>query len=403
MNFKSYLRLVEKHQLTHLEHIEDLVFLEGIKGAKKSLDYLEYIIDDIKHHRNGVKVQIKVDGAPSIIAGWSPEDGRFFVGTKSFFNKTPKINYTPEDVDRNHGHAAGLAHKLKLGLKYLPKAIKKGEIIQGDFMYSKDDLKYETIDGVKVLTFTPNTITYAVEKNTPLYKRIKDSEIGVIWHTSYDGNTLDSLNGSFRISNNQLKQTKEVYSRTTNAELDSIGWNDNEYKILKNDIKELKNTLNSFDAKQIQEIVDNKKLSLIIRTYINDKVKKNNHKFNKNEIGGLIDFIKSKYQKDIDKLKSEKGKERKVKEMQDFIKHLRNYASVLYHLFKWVYNVNEIKLIIIDKLEELNSPETPYIKTPNGYQVTAPEGFVISDTKETGVKFVNRSVFSRINLLNSNF
>jgi hypothetical protein len=333
MKFKEYLQLVEKHQLTHLEHIEDLVFLEGVKGAEKTLKYLEYMIDDIKHHKGGLKVQVKVDGAPSIIAGWSPEDGRFFVGTKSFFNKTPKINYTPEDVDRNHGHAAGLANKLKLGLKYLPKVIKKGNIIQGDFMYDKNDLKEQTIDGVKVLTFTPNTITYAVEKGTPLYKRIKDSQIGVIWHTSYDGNTLESLNGSFRISNNQLNQTKDVYSRTTNAELDNIGWSDNEYKILKRDLQELNNTLRKFDSKQINEISNNKKLSLMIRTYINDKVKKDNHKFNKNEIGGLIDFIKSRYQKDIENLKTQKGKERKIKELEDFINHLRQYASTLYNLF----------------------------------------------------------------------
>jgi len=401
VSFKTF--LTEKHQLTHLDHLEDLVFLEGVKGAKKTLDYLEYVVDDIKHHKKALKVQIKVDGAPSIIAGWSPEDGRFFVGTKSFFNKTPKINYTPEDVDVNHGHAPGLANKLKLGLKYLPKVVKKGEIIQGDFMYSKDDLKEETIDGVKVLTFTPNTITYAVEKGTPLYRRIKESQIGVIWHTSYSGNTLDSLNGSFKISDSQINQTKEVYSRTTNATLDTIGWSDDEYKTLKKDLQTLRNTLKSFNQKQVQEIANNKKLSLMISSYINDKVKKNNHKFDKNEIKGLIDFIALKYQKDIDKLKSEKGKERKVQEMQDFINHLRNYASTLYHLFEWVYNVNEIKLIIIDKLLELNSPETPYIRTPNGYQVTDPEGFVISDAPESGVKFVNRSVFSRINLLNSKF
>jgi hypothetical protein len=402
MNFKSYLN--EKHQLTHLEHLEDLVFIEGIKGAKKSLEYLKNITADIASHDTQMVVQQKVDGAPSIIAGWSPEDNRFFVGTKSFFNKTPKINYSPEDVDKNHGHSDGLSKKLKEALKYLPKVVKKGQIHQGDFMFSADDLKSEKIDGIPVITFTPNTITYAVPKDTPLYKTISGAKIGVIWHTSYSGNTLDSLNGSFKISNSQINQTKEVYSRTTNTTLDEIGWNAGEEKVIENDIKNLENDLKGFDKKQVDEIVKNNKLSLIIRTYINQKVRDGVNRFNKNEIKGLIDYIKARYQKDIDKLKSEKGKNKKMFEMQEFIDNLRNYASTLYHLFDWSYRVQHIKIFIIDKLQELNSPETPYIRQGDGsYQITDPEGFVLSDTSDSGIKMVNRAVFSKNNFERSSF
>ena len=42
----------------------------------------------------GVNMTVKWDGAPAIICGVNPENGKFFVGTKSVFNKTPKINYT---------------------------------------------------------------------------------------------------------------------------------------------------------------------------------------------------------------------------------------------------------------------------------------------------------------------
>jgi hypothetical protein len=401
MKFKDY--LTEKHQLTHLEHLEDVVFLEGMKGAKESLDYIKKIVEDISKHDTDMVIQQKVDGAPSIIAGWSPEDGRFFVGTKSFFNKTPKINYTPEDVDANHGHSDGLSKKLKEGLKYLPKVIKKGEILQGDFMFSQDDLKSEKIDGLPVVTFTPNTITYAVPKDTPLYKKIKDAKIGVIFHTSYSGNTLDSLNGSFKISDSQLNPSKDVYYRTTNATIDNIGWLPGEEKRLKSNIKNLENDLRSFNQKQIDEISKNKKLSLIIRTYINEKVRAGKNKFDKNEIKGLIDYIGTRYQKDIDKLKSEKGKEKKIKEKQEFISELRNYASTLYHLFDWVYRVQDTKLYILRKLQQLNSPETPYIKTSDGYKVTDPEGFVLSSTSDSGVKMVNRSVFSALNFQASKF
>jgi len=401
MTFKEY--LTEKHQLTHLEHLEDLVFIEGISGAKKSLAYLKAVVNDIGNHNTDLIVQQKVDGAPSIIAGWSPEDGRFFVGTKSFFNKTPKINYTPEDVDRNHGHAPGLAKKLKEGLLYLPEVIKKGEILQGDFMFSSYDLKSEKIDGLPVVTFQPNTITYAVPKDTPLYKIISKAKIGVIFHTSYSGNTLDSLNGSFKISSSQLKKSSNVYIRTTNTTLDKIGWSKKEREQIKKDIKILEDSIKGFYPEIVNSIANNKKLSSVIRTYMNNKVKSGDTKFNNNEIKGLIDFVKEKYQREIDKLKSEKGKAKKKDEMNKFILNLRDHAKTLWYLFNWVYAIQDLKLYILRKLEQIESPETPYIKTSNGYQIVDPEGYVISDTSDSGIKMVNRAVFSRNNFTNSRF
>jgi len=400
MNFKQY--LYERHTLTHLEHVEDLVFIEGYKGAEKTLKYLSDIVKDVSNHKSNMVIQQKVDGAPSIIAGWSPEDGRFFVATKSFFNKTQKINFTKENIASNHG-TGELANKLNDALDYLPAAIKKNEIVQGDFMYSKNDLKQEKIDGVKVITFTPNTITYAVPSDTPLYKTIIDSEIGIIWHTTYTGSTLDSLSGSFKISNNQFKNTKKVYTRTTNSTVSDIGWDKETEKNLNKEIKILEQTLKTIDKKQINEIASDNKISSIVKTFINSKVKNNNNKFDKNEIKNLIDFIDQKYKKEIDKLKSEKGKTNKTNQKNDFINNVRLYASTLYHLFEWTYNVQKIKLEIIRKLEELNSPETPYIRTSDGYQITSPEGFVLSNSDESGVKFVNRAVFSRQNFLNSKF
>ena len=378
--------------------------IKKISKLKNSFVQFDLTTDNENFFVDALDKFVLVHNSPNITAGWDPETGRFFVGTKSLFNKTPKVNYTPQDVDINHGHSAGLAYKLKEALKYLPKVVKKGQIITGDFMYTKDDLKEETIDGVKVLTFTPNTITYAVPKDTPLYKRIKNSQMGIVWHTTYTGSSIKDLKAQFSISDSQINQTKEVYSRTTNTTLDTIGWKPEEEKILLNDIKHLENDLRSFDKNKIETIVKNKKLSLIIRTYINQKVRSGTNKFNKNEIKGLIDYIKLNYQKEIDKLKSDKGKNKKKLEQEKFIDDLRDYASTLYHLFDWSYRVQDIKLYVIDKLQELNSPETPYIRQSDGsYIVTDPEGYVLSDTSDSGIKIVNRSIFSKNNFSNSKF
>ena len=72
----------------------------------------------------GSQISVKWDGAPAIFCGTNPENGKFFVATKSLFNATPKINYTNADIKRNHGGA--LADKLTVALKYFPKLGIKG-------------------------------------------------------------------------------------------------------------------------------------------------------------------------------------------------------------------------------------------------------------------------------------
>ena len=103
---------------THLEHLEDEIINNGSKGARTSIEFLKSIKKMLQGGKGGSNVSVKWDGAPAIFAGINPENDRFFVGTKSIFNATPKINYTVSDISRNHGGA--LADKLAVALKYLP-------------------------------------------------------------------------------------------------------------------------------------------------------------------------------------------------------------------------------------------------------------------------------------------
>ena len=181
--FSTYLTEVK---LKHLEHLEDALFNDGYAGGLEALRMLDEIVKSLQGNATkGINIQSKVDGSPSIIAGTNPENGKFFVATKALFGKTPKINYTDADVDKNHGHAKDLAKKMKLALKHFPE-LNIPTIWQGDFMYDSSQLKKETIDGEKMVTFTPNTITYAVPLDQPLAKQIMASKVGVIWHTSYN-------------------------------------------------------------------------------------------------------------------------------------------------------------------------------------------------------------------------
>ena len=397
MTFKDFIN--EGVQLTHLEHVEDILLDQGKAGGYAAIEFLQKVYSSLKNSSNEFHtIQAKVDGAPAVIAGWDPESGKFFVGTKSLFNKTPKINFTPEDVDNNHGHSAGLAQKLKEALEYLPKVIKKGEILQGDFMFGKGDVSTSTIDGEKCLIFQPNTITYAVPLSSKLANIIQKAKIGVIFHTSYSGPDILNLSASFDIHDSQFQRTSDVYCRTTNVTDigSSLQFTPDEDKFFQSEIKRLTDVLNKFDESKLSFLLKDPNVVIKIKTYINGKVRLGT-KIDKNEIKHFVDYLMQGYDKEIEKLKSDTAKDKKQIEKYTVIAELRKNFSLLYSFFYWHDEMQTVKEMLIQKLNTMATAEIPYIKTSNGFEPTDPEGFVIASSSETAVKFVNRKVFSQLN------
>ncbi len=206
--FKQYLTEAKEGKNLHLEHLEDEVLNNGINGTRAAINFLQSLRDMLAGNaKSSVNVTVKWDGAPAIFAGINPENDKFFVGTKGVFNATPKVNYTDADIDANHS-APGLNSKLKVALKYLPK-LGITDVLQGDMMFTQDDLSTETIDGKSYLTFQPNTIVYAVPKESS--DKIKKAKMGIVWHTTYSGDTLQSMRASFNTNIKGLTKTNDVW------------------------------------------------------------------------------------------------------------------------------------------------------------------------------------------------
>ena len=168
---------------THMEHLEDLVLNNGIKGASDALSFLESLQDSLtSSSENAVNATVKWDGAPAIVVGRT--DNKLFVSTKSYFNKTPVMYYSPKEIDAADLNP-DLADKLKRALHFLKDlSIGPNTVIQGDFLYTKDDIKTQVIDSKTYLIFHPNTIVYAVPKDSELANQILQSEIGIVFHTT---------------------------------------------------------------------------------------------------------------------------------------------------------------------------------------------------------------------------
>src|SRR6056300_1023225 len=191
----SFKGFITSDKNTHLEHLEDDIINRGSDGGRNAVNFLKSVRNMLAGSSSGrVNMSVKWDGAPAIICGINPENGKFFVGTKSVFNVTPKINYTTSDIRKNH--SGDLAEKLSIALRELSRLGIK-DVLQGDLLFTQSDLKRINIDGEQMISFTPNTITYAVPTNSSLAKKITSSRMGIVFHTKYTGKTLDSMTAGF--------------------------------------------------------------------------------------------------------------------------------------------------------------------------------------------------------------
>ena len=189
----------------HLEHLEDEIINNGIDGGRSAIYFLIELRKMLKGSSNSrVNMTVKWDGAPAIWAGPHPVTGDFFVAKKYLLNKTP-LFYTSEKEIKDAPELSGdLQSKFLDSYRYLSK-IGMDKILQGDLMFTNDKGSTKFEDG-KYITFQPNTILYAVKEDSDLGKRIAKAKLGIVFHTTYSGSTIEDLGASFGANINGLKQ-----------------------------------------------------------------------------------------------------------------------------------------------------------------------------------------------------
>jgi len=390
--------LTEQKNL-HMEHLEDEVLNHGVAGTRGAINFLQGLRDMLAGHSDApVNVTVKWDGAPAVFAGYNPENDRFFVGSKGVFNKSAKINYTEADIDDNH--SGGLADKLKVALAELSRVNIKG-VLQGDMMYTKDDLKREEIGGESYITFQPNTIVYAVPVKTKLAAKIMSSNMGIVWHTTYSGDTMEDMTASFGVSSGAYREKNTVWQADA-AFKDQSGtatMTKKETGDVTAILKKAGSLFQKLDSNILGMIANDPQTSLMVKTYYNTKVRSGDKVKNvKKHTAGMIAYVYDKLKADIDKVKQEKTKKVKKEIMDKYVKFLRKNSGEFVKIFAMQNLLIDAKLLIVRKLESIQGLTKTFIKTSTGYRVTAPEGFVAIDSLKGGaVKLVDRMEFSMQN------
>ena len=405
INFQEYISEAAAEKDRHLTHIEDAVLEGGVAGTRNAIQFLislrDMFADDgqtVKEAFGSVILRTKFDGAPAIYAGVNPENGKFFVGSKSIFAKNAKLNYTPADVMKNH--SGGLADKLLVALKYLPE-LGITDVIHGDFMFTHDDLKTETIDGKKYIIFRPNTITYAVPVGTPLAAQIERAKMGVVWHTTYHGKTMDKLQTHFDVDITKLHKSPNVWFRE-NRFVDATGkatLTKAENDRLTSLLAEAGKLFRTIPARALNEIASNDTYRINIMTFTNQMVREGRH-LGPGSVSELIKWVDDKYNKYILTAKMEATRKKRVAEKNIILRWYRQNASILRMIFQLQGILVDAKMILIRKFNQVNDLGTFVHTSSGGYRVTAPEGYVAAwSVGGDAVKLIDRMEFSRTNFL----
>ena len=389
--------LTEQKNL-HMEHLEDEVLNGGVEGTRAAINFLQGLRDMLAGNADSsVNVTVKWDGAPAVFAGYNPENDRFFVGTKGVFAKNAKINYTEADIDENH--SGGLASKLKVALNELPKANIKG-VLQGDMMYTADDLQKQTIDNVPYITFQPNTIVYAIPVKSKLAAKILSSNMGIVWHTTYTGDTMEDMTASFGVNPGSFRESSTAWQ--TDASFEDHSGSATMTKKETGDVTKILSQAGSLfrqlDSHILGMIANDDQTGEFVKAYTNKMVRQGQKITNvRKHTAGLIAYVYDKLKAEIDKVKRDATKQNKKAVMDKYVEFLRDNSGEFVKIFAMQNLLIDAKLLILRKLEKVKSIKT-LMKTSTGFKVTAPEGFVAIDKLKGGaVKLVDRMEFSMQN------
>ena len=382
---------------THLEHLEDNILNGGSEGGKEAVAFLRSLGKMLDQGGADTRVTVKWDGAPAIICGTNPDNGRFFVGTKSVFNKTdPKIVYSEEDVDRMYSPGQ-LAQKLKDSYKYLSQ-LSIPNVVQGDLLFTDD--KYEaTIGGDTCIAFQPNTIVYAVPKDTDIGQRIQEAKLGIVFHTSYSGRSLDTMTASF--GNIGVQGNTDVF--VTSSDFKNASGEANMTAAEKTTYANLVNKTEG-SLKQSSRFLDLMKgnnmnkftLNIMFKTFFNTYVRQGRTLIGaRNTARDFAAYFSNALDKEIDSKKMKTTKDKYLDIKNKGLRFISDNQQAIYMTVASYMNLQAAKNFMIRKLQKVNTFGT-FLRTSDGYRVTAPEGFVAIRSGQA-LKLVDRLEFSRAN------
>lgn len=392
LKFNEYLSEEQEKgkALKHLTHTDDLPIHGGHEGVAIADEHLRGMHDMMTGKKTKLHASVKYDGAPSIVFGTHPKTKQFFVATKSAFNKTPKINFSDEDIEKNHGHAPGLVEKLKHALHYLPGIMpKNGGVYQGDLMHTTGDATSKS----GMTSVTPNTITYSAPSDSVEGRNMK-KPVGIVVHTKYTGKGgLENMNAGPLDSKqrSQFREHPDVNNIDPTIHVNPSNYTPEEQKQFLAHMDAAKKVYSSMRPDAMDALAGH---GVGLESHINNMIRTGG----KPSTEGYMQDLTNKTNKEVDKVKTQSSKDKKIQQHADVMGHITNNREHFDKVIKLHDHLQQAKNVLVGVMAKNN----PYQHSVGGEQ-TGPEGTVVVDRNGNASKMNNRHEFNRLNFLKGQF
>jgi hypothetical protein len=393
----------------HLNHFEDKVLHGGYNGAEEALNIAYALYDMLEGHaKSPMNITTKWDGSPALLVGRDATTGKFVMGDKGIFAKTgARIMDTPDAIDANKQgeEKSSLRGKLKEALTELPKIFPpnfKG-LLQGDLLFVSGTKESMTIDDEEHITFTPNTLTYAVPTNSDIGKTIENAKVGIVFHTSYP-DWPASNDPKYGASVDDLNETSTVWFR--DAAIHDVSG---------------QVTLTLDESTQILRAINNAKKSLIetgekffdflgtdafgkefskqLEATINASIKQQGAipTDATSFASSFISRFEDKTETAIANYKKQDSIDNKTQELEKGLQFFEANREKFIQLYNLWYLLFSVKSLFAKKLNGIRAMDTFEIMDDGTVEVRDPEGFVAVDHIGNALKIVDRLGFSAAN------
>jgi len=383
----------------HITHLEDVVVDDGASGAHFALGTLKAfgrMLDGGTVSRQ-LNVSVKWDGAPAIVFGPDPEDGRFFVATKhGAFGKSPRLAKTHAEV--NAFYSSGPTQPLHVALDELA-LLHSPVVLQGDLLFAPGRTKLQDIGGDSYVTFQPNTILYAVNVESKLGQQVQSATLGIVIHTFYQGTTKNLADyraaGMSPSIFSQLKLTKRVLA--LDAAYDDVSgtatFTDEESADFTLSLARVEASAAAV-PRSVYDMVREEPLHTFVTEFMNAQVRVGKTQMT---VDDLLLFIAADKTKELAARKTPKGQDSAHRVYEAVLTAVREAKAKLTNLFDLHAAIISAKNVVIAKLAQASRIGT-FVPAGDSLRVTGPEGFVAVAHSGKAVKLVDRLEFSRINL-----
>lgn len=375
------------NQIKHILHPEEEILFGNFQHGH---DTLVEVYNTLTGISSDIDITYKMDGSPAIVFGYHPINKKFFVGTKSVFNLKPKINYSLEDITKNHGTNAKLTKILKMCFELLSSTITNNAgIYQGDILYIEDDKKYYD----DYITFNSNTITYQSVIHQKDYEEIEESMLGIAVHTKYYGEADNefTLTGLLSKPGNrfELKHVPEVYIHDLYVDVSKALPAKNKLSLIFLERAQLQ--FNTLSAVEKELIV---KHGQFLKMFYNHNIKNDKYTFTDGGPSDYYVFLEKHLDDNISKYKTQKSIDKYTDIKNNYLLEITDNVVMFMTLMLIYTNIVNAKNFLVSSLNTVPVGMNHYINDES----TGPEGYVVCS--KTGMsKLVYRHVFSKHNFI----